>query len=177
MNKGNQNHLFHGRRESPQCVDLSPSWVAVCVSDLSGLLFPALSKVRFQGESLSCQKHWIMSSCLCGLSSENRDLTQAALWSSAPFLVDMWSTSVACFPDTSRSTTNPFSFIMSSCMEFPTLKPKEVCICFYTYPPKKNKHFHPYCLFLTFFLYICVPGCRPFLKIYQAMQPVYTSGI
>lgn len=21
------------------------------------------------------------------------------------------------------------------------------------------------------------PGCRPFLKIYQAMQPVYTSGI
>uniref|UniRef100_A0A3P9HF57 Tensin 1b n=1 Tax=Oryzias latipes TaxID=8090 RepID=A0A3P9HF57_ORYLA len=37
--------------------------------------------------------------------------------------------------------------------------------------------FSPLRLFSSNFLYICVPGCRPFLKIYQAMQPVYTSGI
>lgn len=39
-------------------------------------------------------------------------------------------------------------------------------------------HTHTCTLFiLNNFLKNCVPGCRPFLKIYQAMQPVYTSGI
>lgn len=39
---------------------------------------------------------------------------------------DMWSTSAACSPDTSRSTTNPCSFTMSSCTASPTSSLKEV---------------------------------------------------
>lgn len=70
----------------------------------------------------------------------------------------------------------PCSCISSSCMEPPTLTQVEVSgsrrvgsgdVLPGTWPQFR--------VFIADSVY--VPVCRPFLKLYQAMQPVYTSGI
>lgn len=63
----------------------------------------------------------------------------------------MWTTSVACSLDTSRSTTNPCSFTMSSCTASPTLSLKEVTNKHFQMRPYEQLNAHDFVLNPPFF--------------------------